>query len=123
MKKSSMVSMVLGTISGALFALGMCMTLIPEWNAFVPGLILGLLGIVMSLVTLAIWRKMENLDPIQINTRVIQGTGIGIVGGLLLGLGMSLCMVWGNYILGIVIGMVGILVLLMLITFIKEILD
>lgn len=37
MKKSSFVAMILGTIGGILFALGMCMALIPEWNAFLPG--------------------------------------------------------------------------------------
>lgn len=37
MKKSSFVTMLLGTVSGMLFALGMCMALIPEWNAFKPG--------------------------------------------------------------------------------------
>ena len=31
MKKSSFVAMLMGTISGVLFALGMCMALIPEW--------------------------------------------------------------------------------------------
>ena len=34
MKKSTFVAMLLGTIGGILFALGMCMVLIPEWNAF-----------------------------------------------------------------------------------------
>ena len=37
MKKSTFVAMILGTIGGILFALGMCMALIPEWNAFQPG--------------------------------------------------------------------------------------
>lgn len=30
MKKSSFVTMILGTVGGILFALGMCMVLIPE---------------------------------------------------------------------------------------------
>ena len=34
MKKSSFAAMVLGTVSLMLFALGMCMALIPEWDAF-----------------------------------------------------------------------------------------
>ena len=38
MKKSSLTAMVLGTVSGVLFALGICMALIPEWEAFVPGM-------------------------------------------------------------------------------------
>ncbi len=38
MKKSSFVAMLLGTVSGMLFALGMCMALIQEWHSFTPGL-------------------------------------------------------------------------------------
>ena len=41
MKKSSFAAMISGTVSGVLFALGMCMALIPEWGAFKPGLALG----------------------------------------------------------------------------------
>lgn len=51
MKKSSFITLILGTVSGVLFALGMCMALIPEWNAFRPGVVFGCLGAVMALVT------------------------------------------------------------------------
>ena len=34
MKKSTFVNLIIGTIGGLLFALGMCMCLLPEWNAF-----------------------------------------------------------------------------------------
>ena len=57
MKKSSFVAMVLGTVSVVLFALGMCMALIPEWNAFKPGIIFGCVGLVLGLITLIVWRK------------------------------------------------------------------
>lgn len=40
MKKSSFVAMMLGTVSMMFFALGMCMALLPEWNAFGTGVIL-----------------------------------------------------------------------------------
>lgn len=49
MKKSSFITLILGTVSGVLFALGMCMALIPEWNAFRPGVVFGCLGAVMAL--------------------------------------------------------------------------
>ena len=49
MKKSTFVAMILGTIGGLLFALGMCMALLPEWNAFKPGIIMGAAGIVILL--------------------------------------------------------------------------
>lgn len=50
MKKSSFVAMILGTIGGVLFALGMCMAMLPEWNAFKPGIIFCVIGIIIGLV-------------------------------------------------------------------------
>ena len=46
MKKSNFVTMILGTIGGILFALGMCMAMIPEWNAFRPGIVMGVIGLI-----------------------------------------------------------------------------
>lgn len=119
MKKSTFVAMILGTIGGILFALGMCMTLIPEWNAFRPGVIMGVIGAVVLLAMVLIWRKMENKDPIKLSGKTIGATLIGIVGALLLGGGMCLTMVWSNMVVGIIVGIAGILVLLCLIPFIK----
>lgn len=119
MKKSSFVAMILGTIGGILFALGMCMALIPEWNAFRPGVLMGLFGTVVLLIMVLVWRKMENKEPIKLSGKTIGATLIGIVGALLLGVGMCLTMVWSNMVMGIVIGIVGIVVLLCLIPFVK----
>ena len=60
MKKSSFVALIMGTVSGVLFALGMCMALLPEWDAFTEGIIFGAVGIVISIITALIWCKMEN---------------------------------------------------------------
>lgn len=119
MKKSTFVSMILGTIGGILFALGMCMTLIQEWNSFKPGVIMGAIGIVVLLIMVFVWRRMENKEPIKLSGKTIGATLIGILGALLFGVGMCLTMVWSNMILGIVIGIAGIVVLLCLIPFIK----
>ena len=119
MKKSTFVAMILGTIGGILFALGMCMALIPEWNAFQPGVIMGVIGAVVLLAMVLIWRKMENKAPIKLSGKTISATLIGIIGALLLGVGMCLTMVWSHMIIGIIIGVVGIVVLLCLIPFIK----
>lgn len=119
MKKSTFVAMILGIIGGILFALGMCMTLIPEWNAFRPGVIMGVIGAVVLLAMVVIWRKMENKAPIKLSGKTIGGTLIGIAGALLLGIGMCLTMVWSNMIVGIIVGIVGIIVLLSLIPFVK----
>lgn len=119
MKKSNFVAMILGTIGGILFALGMCMALIPEWDAFKPGVIMGVAGMVVLLIMVLVWRKMENKAPIKLSGKTIGATLIGIAGSLLLGVGMCLTMVWSHMVLGVIIGIVGIVVLLCLIPFIK----
>lgn len=121
MKKSSFAAMILGTVSGILFALGMCMTLIKEWDTFTSGVILGLIGLVMGFITFLIWRKMENKKPIKVSGKTFVTTLIGIVGALALGVGMCFSMVWQNMILGVIIGIVGILILLSLIPIILKI--
>ena len=119
MKKSSFVAMILGTIGGILFALGMCMALIPEWNAFKPGVIMGVIGIVILLIMVLVWRRMENKAPIRLSGKTIGATLIGIASSLLLGVGMCLVMVWSNMVLGIFLGIIGIVALLILIPFIR----
>lgn len=119
MKKSTFVSMILGTIGGILFALGMCMALIPEWNAFRPGVIMGVIGIVVLLIMVIVWRRMENKAPIKLSGKTIGATLLGIVGALLLGVGMCLTMVWSHMVTGIIIGIVGIVALLCLIPFVN----
>lgn len=121
MKKSNFVALVLGTISGVLFALGMCMALLPEWNAFKPGIIFGCVGIVLGLITLIIWRRMENKTPIQLNGKTVLTVIIGIVGALALGVGMCFSMVWNQMVMGVVIGLVGLVILLSLIPLVKGI--
>lgn len=119
MKKSSFVAMILGTLGGILFALGMCMALIPEWNAFVPGVVMGSIGVAVLLAMVFVWRKMEHKAPIRLSGKTVIAWLIGIAGALLLGVGMCLVMVWSNMVLGVIIGVVGILALMCLIPFIK----
>lgn len=119
MKKSTFAAMILGTIGGILFALGMCMTLIPEWNALRPGIIMGVAGAVVLLIMVLVWRKMENKEPIKLSGKTIVAALIGIVGALLFGVGMCLTMVWSNLVVGIIVGIIGIVILLCLIPFIR----
>lgn len=123
MKKSSYIAMLLGTVSGVLFALGMCMALIREWDSFEPGVALGCAGVLLGLVTVGVWRKMEHKEPIRISGKAILTVVVGIAGALALGLGMCFTMVWGKLAVGIVIGLGGVMVLLSLIPLTKGIKD
>ncbi len=115
MKKSNFVAMILGTIGAVFFALGMCMALIPEWNMRNQGIVSGVIGMVILLITLGVWRKMEGKAPIKISGKTVGTAALAVFGALLLGVGMSLSMVFGKMVIGIVIGLVGIVALLMLI--------
>jgi len=119
MKKSSFTAMILGTVSGVLFALGMCMALLPEWDAFTEGVIFGAVGLVLGLITLIVWRRMEKKAPIRLSGKTALVIALAIVGALTLGVGMCFCMVWEQLVIGVLIGLVGIIVLLSLIPVIK----
>ncbi len=123
MKKSSFVALVLGTVSGMLFAIGMCMALLPEWNAFKPGVVLGVVGVVLGLITVAIWRKMVGKEPIRISGKNVLAIIVGIVGALAFGIGMCFSIVWNKMVMGIVIGIIGIVILLCLIPLTKGLKD
>lgn len=123
MKKSNFITLILGTINGLFFALGMCMALLPEWNMTKQGAILGAVGIILALITVAFWRKAEKKAPIKVSPKAILTTLVSVIGALLLGVGMSFCMVFAKMILGIVIGVIGIIVLLMLIPMTKGLHD
>ena len=120
MTKKNFISLILGTIGGILFALGMCMALLPEWNAFTPGVVMGFVGAVILLAMLLVRRKMEG-KPIlvKLSGKTIGTVALGVVGALVLGIGMCLVMVWEVLVPGILLGIVGIVLLLCLIPLVK----
>ena len=80
---------------------------------------MGVAGAVVLLIMVLVWRKMENKEPIKLSGKTIGAVLIGIIGALLFGVGMCLTMVWCHMVIGIIVGIVGIVVLLCLIPFIK----
>ncbi len=119
MKKSNFIALILGTIGIVFFALGMCMAMLPEWGMFNQGVIYGVIGLAVLLLTVVVWRKMEGKAPIRLSAKTIGAVLAGVIGALLLGVGMCLSMIFGKMVLGIVIGLAGIIVLLMLIPLLK----
>ena len=57
MKKKNFVSMIMGTVGGILFAIGMCMVMV--WNMLIQGILVGLVGIVLLLCLIPIVKGLE----------------------------------------------------------------
>lgn len=121
MKKSSFVALILGTVSGVLFALGMCMALLPEWNAFNEGIVFGAIGIVLGIITALVGCKMENKKLPKMSGKNLFRIIYAVVAALVLGLGMCMCLVWQRIIWGTLVGLLGIIMLIALIPMIKGI--
>jgi hypothetical protein len=119
MKKKNFVTLVMSTVGGILFALGMCMGLVPEWNAMNQGIIVGVIGAVILIAMIIVRRVMDGKPAIVLNGKAIGTTLFGIVGAIILGVGMCMTMVWNMLVPGIIVGIVGIVLLLCLIPVIK----
>lgn len=119
MKKKNFVTMILSTVGGILFAIGMCMCLLPEWNAFHPGVVIAAVGAAVLLAMRIVRRKMEGKPAIHFSGKAIGSVLLGIAGALGLGVGMCMTMVWNMLIPGILVGVVGIVLLLCLIPLVK----
>lgn len=123
MKKSNFIALILGTVGTVFFALGMCMALVAEWGMIHEGTVCGVIGLVILLADLLIWRRMEGKEPIHLSGKTLLTIVVAVIGALLLGVGMSLSMVFGYMVQGVAIGLGGIVVLLCLIPLTKGLKD
>ena len=116
MKKDTLLEIILGTVGGLIFAIGMCMCLIPEWNLFTTGVVVAVIGFIVLLCIIPIYRK-EHPKKVS-NKKIDWGLTltwiVGIVGSLIMGFGMSKIMVDSpnqmDMIIGMITGVVGLLI-------------
>ena len=121
MKKSSFAALIMGTVSGVLFALGMCMVLLPEWNAFKEGIIFGGAGMLLGVITVLVWCKLENKKLPKMNGKSILRILYGILAALVFGVGMGMCLVWQQIVWGTLVGLLGMILLIAWIPMMKGI--
>lgn len=92
------------------------MCLIPEWDLFNAGVIVGVIGFVILLCIILIHRKANPKKIVKRKTDwgLVLTWTIGIVGSLIMGFGMSKVMVGTpekmDIIIGMITGVVGLLV-------------
>ena len=115
MKKETLLEIILGTIGGLIFAIGMCMCLIPEWNLFTAGVVVAIIGFIILLCIIPVYRKNHPRKPHgPINWGIVLTFIVGIIGSLIMGFGMSKVMVGEasqtDLIVGIITGVVGLMI-------------
>ena len=115
MKKETLLEIILGTIGGLVFAIGLTMCLIPEWDLFKAGVVVTILGFIILLCIIPVYRKNHpKKEHAPINWSIVFTWFVGIVGALVMGFGMSKVMVNNpsktDLLIGIAIGIVGLLI-------------
>lgn len=115
MKKETLLEIILGTIGGLIFAIGMCMCLLPEWNLFTQGVIVAIVGFIILLCIIPVYRKNHPRKPHgHINWGIVLTWTIGVIGALIMGFGMSKIMVGdaskSDMIVGLITGVVGLII-------------
>ena len=115
MKKETLLEIILGTIGGLIFAIGMCMCLLPEWNLFTAGVITTIVGFFLLLCIIPVYKKSHpKKEHKPVNWGIVATWIIGVIGSLTMGFGMSKILV-GNastadMIVGLITGVVGLIV-------------
>lgn len=115
MKKETLLEIILGTIGGLVFAIGMCMCLIPEWNLFKAGVVVTIIGFIILLGIIPVYKSSHpKKQHTPVNWSIVATWVIGIIGALIMGFGMSKIMV-GNttrvdFIVGLIAGVIGLLI-------------
>ena len=123
MQKKNFITLVLGVMGTLLFGIGMCMCLLPEWNAFQPGVAVSVTGALVLLILMLVRRKMDGKPAVKLNLKAVAFTLYAIFSTLVLGSGMCMILVWDMMLYGILVGVAGILLLLLLIPMIKGLHD
>ena len=115
MKKDTLLEIILGTIGGLVFAVGMCMCLIPEWSLFNVGVVVAIIGFIILLCIIPVYRKSHpKKEHAPINFGIVLTWVIGVIGALVMGFGMSRVMIddasSSDMLVGITLGVIGLLV-------------
>ena len=115
MKKNQFIILVIYVVAGLLFSLGMCMSLIPEWNLFELGVVTTAIGGIALICLTTIIYINNYQGKKNINWKMVGKIAYAVLASLILGLGMTMVMVWNLMVWGLIVGVLGVIMLLFII--------
>ena len=115
MKKKYFFTLIIAVVGMMLFSLGMCMCLLPEWGVFKEGLVVGLVGALLLLITVIACCRMLGIKAPKLSVKTIGKIIYGIISVLVFGTGMCMVLAFDMMIVGIIVGIAGIVMCLCLI--------
>ena len=73
-KKGTRVSIAVGVVSALLMGVGMCCSMVWMGNLFIPGIILGLLGIALVAAAHPVYQRVTKKEREKLAPRILQLT-------------------------------------------------
>lgn len=114
MEKKSIVNLFMGTFSGVLFAIGMCMSMVPLFHLQLAGIVIGSIGLLIGLMQLIVHRWIANGGRFKLTFKSVLVGLFSVIALIVFGAGMVMTMVWGTFLLGVGVGILGMVMLLSL---------
>lgn len=110
MTKKNYLFLMLTVLSSLAFAVGMCMCLLPEWDAFRPGVAVTAAGALALIVLGAVRWVMAGRPMMRVNWKTVGKVSYCVAAVLVFGAGMAMVMCFEGMMLhGIILGAAGLM--------------
>lgn len=110
MTKKNYLLLMLTVLSSLAFAVGMCMCLLPEWDAFRPGVAVTAAGALALIALGAVRWTMAGRPVAKVNWKTVGRVSYCVGAALVFGTGMAMVMTFEGLMLqGILVGAAGLL--------------
>ncbi|HEM3538793.1 hypothetical protein ACS6Y3_06265 [Streptococcus suis] len=111
MKKRDFISLIAYTVSLLVLALGMCFYTLPEWEMTTLGMPLSVAGLLLLALSWVLQRKLAGKGAPKFDWKQIVKVIYCVFALLVFGGGFAL-VTTGNFVLGLILGLVGLILVI-----------
>ena len=111
MKKRDFIVLIAYTVSLLVLALGMCLYTLPEWGMPSLGMPLSILGLVLVVVSWILQRRLSVKGAPNLDLKLTAKVLYCVFALLVFGGGFALVTA-GNFVLGVILGFIGLILII-----------